>query len=404
VNPSLRGSVSRLGLALLTGALIAGLALYAEPASGATRMVPESHATIQAAIDASATGDTVLIGPGTYRGVGNRDIELRGRNLVVKSRNGPEQTIIDCENAGRGFYLHGYETRAARIEGITVQNGYARYGSPGSPSGGGILCSASSPAIVNCRISGCSSFRGGGMSLATFHGVVDGCTISGNQADEMGGGVAVGWAAFQEAEIKNCVVTGNRADTGGGISFGESGINGLTGCTVSANSSERDGGGIFTGFPIVLDRCIVWGNCSDTGADQIRCGNADIRCSDVDRAGVVTTGTVVYDGDCVNTDPMFCDPYGCGMHTQGDWSLDAASPCLASHSPCGELIGALGLGCGAPTGACCLADGSCLVLTAAQCADQHGTYMGDDTPCDSSTCQPTSVQATTWGQIKASYR
>jgi hypothetical protein len=224
----------------------------------------------------------------------------------------------------------------------------------------------------------------------------------------MGGGVAVGFAAFQEAEIKNCVITGNRSDTGGGVCFGVSGTNGLTGCTVVANSSDGDGGGIFTGFPIVLNKCIVWGNCSVSGSDQIWCGGAEIRCSDVDPTGVgiLPYGTVVYDENCVNTDPMFCDPYACGLHTLGDWTLDTASPCLASHSPCGELIGALGVGCGAPppTGACCLADGSCVVLMASQCVDQHGTYVGDDTSCEPNPCLPTPVQATTWGRIKAAYR
>jgi hypothetical protein len=42
------------------------------------RDVPESYPTIQAAIDASVPGDTVLLSPGTYRGPGNRQIELRG--------------------------------------------------------------------------------------------------------------------------------------------------------------------------------------------------------------------------------------------------------------------------------------------------------------------------------------
>lgn len=37
------------------------------PAHGATLRVPQDHATIQAAVDTAAPGDTVVVGPGTYR-------------------------------------------------------------------------------------------------------------------------------------------------------------------------------------------------------------------------------------------------------------------------------------------------------------------------------------------------
>jgi spore coat protein A len=40
----------------------------------------------------------------------------------------------------------------------------------------------------------------------------------------------------------------------------------------------------------------------------------------------------------------------------------------------------------APAGACCLPDGSCDSLTAAECAAAGGTYQGDDTPCTPLPC------------------
>ena len=39
-------------------------------------------------------------------------------------------------------------------------------------------------------------------------------------------------------------------------------------------------------------------------------------------------------------------------------------------------------------GACCLADGSCIVISSAECAELGGTYQGDDTPCDPNPCTP----------------
>jgi hypothetical protein len=38
------------------------------------------------------------------------------------------------------------------------------------------------------------------------------------------------------------------------------------------------------------------------------------------------------------------------------------------------------------TGACCSADGTCQVIAAAACADQGGTYQGDNTTCDPNPC------------------
>ena len=44
--------------------------------------------------------------------------------------------------------------------------------------------------------------------------------------------------------------------------------------------------------------------------------------------------------DYFSADPLFCDREG------GDYTLHADSPCLGANSPCGELVGALGEGCG----------------------------------------------------------
>ncbi len=43
---------------------------------------------------------------------------------------------------------------------------------------------------------------------------------------------------------------------------------------------------------------------------------------------------------------------------------------------------------GDPMGACCLFDGSCIVVTEAQCQTQGGTYHGDDATCDDAGCAP----------------
>ncbi|MFB3907751.1 MAG: hypothetical protein ACE15D_05030 [Candidatus Eisenbacteria bacterium] len=105
-------------------------------------------------------------------------------------------------------------------------------------------------------------------------------------------------------------------------------------------------------------------------------------------------------GGNFSADPLFCDA------PNGDYTLDWASPCLPGNHPdgvdCG-LIGALDAACGTPpvTGACCLADNSCIVIEAENCP---GTYMGDGTTCTPEICVPTAVDRTTWGRIRGAYR
>ena len=69
--------------------------------------VPADYPNIQQGIDASSNGDTVLVADGIYSGNGNRDITFGGKQIVLKSANGPENTIVDCQgdqwNPRKGF-------------------------------------------------------------------------------------------------------------------------------------------------------------------------------------------------------------------------------------------------------------------------------------------------------------
>jgi len=129
---------------------------------------------IQEGIDAAVDGDTVLVLDGRYTGDGNRDIDFGGRQITVRSENGPDTCIIDCEHAGRGFYFHTGETADAAVEGITIMNG-------STYDGGGVSCESSSPTITDCKFeSNWSSWYGGGMynsdsSPTVRPGLAEGC-------------------------------------------------------------------------------------------------------------------------------------------------------------------------------------------------------------------------------------
>jgi hypothetical protein len=72
------------------------------------------------------------------------------------------------------------------------------------------------------------------------------------------------------------------------------------------------------------------------------------------------------DGSCQTMTAADCAAAG-GTY-QGDTTLCSPDPCPD------------------PTGACCMSDGSCLTATAAECAGAGGTYQGDNTSCVPDPC------------------
>jgi parallel beta-helix repeat protein len=82
--------------ATITTLALAGLLVVAVPAGAKTRTVRPGH-SIQAAIDASKPGDTVLVKPGTYHEylqiVDKDRITLKGKNAVLKPSAGPGTTL-----------------------------------------------------------------------------------------------------------------------------------------------------------------------------------------------------------------------------------------------------------------------------------------------------------------------
>jgi hypothetical protein len=111
--------------------LIAGL-LVAPPALAATRVVhPDGSGdwpTIQSAISASQPGDVIELSDGTFRGPGNRDLDLLGKAVTVRSQSDdPQACVIDCQGSEsdphRGFSFSSGEGAATIIRGVTVTGG-----------------------------------------------------------------------------------------------------------------------------------------------------------------------------------------------------------------------------------------------------------------------------------------
>lgn len=259
-----------------------------------------AKATIQAGIDAAVSGNTVLVAPGTYKGTGNRNIEFKGKNIILKSSGGASATIVDCEQASKGFYIHASETTNAILDGFTVINGYVSGGSTAP----GILVNGASPTIQNCII----------MSNSCAN------------ADIVGAGIGV-WNG--NSRIINCLIVGNTS--GGGTRNGAVcfvyGLNDVINCTFSGNTlSGNDSACIQhegNNGSLRIINTIMWGN---TKPYDIRTAykTPSMSYSCVQDGSYRTNGT----GNITNN-PLFV--------AAGDCHLQSNSPCINKGTTVGAL-------------------------------------------------------------------
>lgn len=142
--------------------------------------VPAEMPTIQEGIDMAKNGDTVLVDDGIYKGDGNVNINFKGKEIIVSSKNGAENAIIDCEEKleTRGFLFTNAETHKSILDGFTIKNGHHKYG-------GGIWCNGASPTIKNCNIY--DTNMGAGIVVFNSDAIISDCSITGTKT---GGGVA----------------------------------------------------------------------------------------------------------------------------------------------------------------------------------------------------------------------
>jgi hypothetical protein len=329
------GCMARTAMMLLAAVFVLG-GLNA-PSLAVPVHVPGDQPTIQAGIDHAAEGDTVLVAPNTYRGVGNRELDFGGVNVVVMSEAGPSQTIIDCEGAGAAFLIWQGEGPSSVISGFGITNG-SRY------TGAAIHVDHSATTIENCVFYGnVADSNGGGIAYAyaPVAGAIRDCTFYGNTAEYRAGGIL---CDASTVDITDCLFYENTVTTtltdpwyGGGALLGNSSTVTATNCTFVRNAASTGAGGVHAWASnvtvensiiafsaegpaagnAILSQCVVFGNA---GGDRL---------SPVDRETLIM-------------DPNFCDM------ANDDYTLCADSPCLAGSldNPWGVHIGALEQGCG----------------------------------------------------------
>ncbi len=227
--------------------------------------------TVQAAIDAAPDfeGASVVLAHGLYTGDGNRDIDLRGKVITVRSADPDDPavvaaTIIDAEGSDndrhRGFYVHNGETEACEIAGLTIRGGYER-------GGGGIWCEYSSPTISRCVITNNhSDFSSGSLLFGAYGGsaigmnggnaTIRGCTIAGNS------GAPALYLGGTRHIVADCTITDNESPVAGGLMCGGMDVT-VSDCTIAGNTGFGGAGGAYLeGARLRVARCVIRENAT----------------------------------------------------------------------------------------------------------------------------------------------
>ena len=379
--------------------------------------------TIQAGIDSSSTGDTVLVSSGTY--LENLRFD---RDVVLLGEQGSELAIIDGSGAGETVVFFGPSTtRKSILDGFRITGGAGSSRHFARPRGGGIYIWGGSPTIRNNL-------------------------IIGNRAERsLGGGIFVGSLDFSqhpEPLIENNVVAENLALLGGGLSLNR-GSPILRGNIIRNNLSITDGGGIFVWLNldhVRIENNQFWDNEAGDHGGAIASWNAqtlggegrvditfNLFVRNVARAeeplitgaggalhiwglkGSIINNTIVY-----NRSSMECEGGGIAMNDLTGWIIQ--KNVIALNSPdglsCREsdmssfsdnlLFGnGLDLGC---ADAVCAVDGSNLLVDPWFCDPESDDFsLAENSPAlgmgasPNPGCGPVDRKPTTWGQIKARY-
>ncbi|MCH7732870.1 MAG: hypothetical protein IIB44_10225, partial [Candidatus Marinimicrobia bacterium] len=335
----------------------------------ATINIPADYSTIQAGIDASTNGDTVLVQPGTYV----ENINFNGKNIVVGSltlttgdTSNISQTIIDGNQDGSVVTFNNSEDMSAVLYGFTIRNGKAKDRAGGGVDwrgGGGIFLDNASPRLIWLIIEDNSTTgtnyteparAGGGLYIEGGNILILNSTIRNNTASECAGL----YAGNCTLTIRNSTISNNQSGNPSGMWAGNSMVN-LFNVVISHNNggvAYYNTHGSFSTFENVTITDNSQGvNCSNGGA-TLNVMNSIIRNDgsfEISLVGGPSTVNIAYtnirggqtgidnqDNSSVNwlsgnidLYPQFVDS------ANGDYHLTDTSPCISRGADSVQIAG-----------------------------------------------------------------
>jgi len=253
----------------------------------------ESGGSIQEAVNAAVSGDTVLVAAGVYSGAGNQGIEIAEKSLVVIAEDGPEATTISLSSVDNAFRIEGTGTESVTICGFNISDGRSQHG-------GAVFVTTAALVLEQCYIHHCVA--------PTFY------------SSGYGGGLCV-WAGA-EAHVSACTFAANIAygagpDPGFGTSvYAYGGTTVLVErCLFMDDGDDWPTGVLFAVGDVYVDQCIFFGE---------------------QEIGWTWSGS----------EYLEIDPYVCGSGNAFEHAPCSDSCCLPSYNPWGAFIGALQVNCG----------------------------------------------------------
>ena len=273
-----------------------GLMLFAlaVPAWGATHRVPADYPTINAGLEAAASGDSVLVAAGTYTDAEFRDIYgdhvlscafLKG-GVVLLSEMGPEVTTIDMLGVVTDWpyvVLSFAQSEPTWIEGFTItgvmdgsnavyvqecpkftmRNCIVRDVDARPNSLGALGVFGLDADVIDSRFVNCQAYGGG--AICQFGGsiLIDGCYVEG--CGNCGVFLNSDLTLPDHAEIRSSEFVGNTGVGGGALNVQDYGGGiAIIGCTFRDNTAQSGGGavtavaGLLT--PTTVSECVFEGN------------------------------------------------------------------------------------------------------------------------------------------------
>lgn len=334
------------GIAVALATFGTGMLVHASVIS-----VPDDEPTIQRAINAAYSGDTIMVAPGQY----DENIDYNGKSLYISSTEGFAATTLRAVFAQKeAVSLTHEEDSSSALIGFTILS------QDFQPA---IRCRNSQPAILYNRFSHGLS-RDDAATCIQIEGGLCSPRIVANMFDQNSGHAIVGKDAGRVVIDSNAFVN-NVADHGsailfdgatdviarGNLLYGNVAIKTATvlfqkvdAITFDHNTVVFNNSG--TGGALVFEEChgVRVTNCligEDRGPYGIDWAGRDTIVAEHDNiwacAAEPFSGCSAGNG-CLFVDPQFCRP------GQYDLTLAANSPCLGAGENSTD-IGALGYGC-----------------------------------------------------------
>jgi len=382
--------------------LVAFFLLLASTSQAVDINVPGDYSTIQAAIDAATSTDRVVVGPGTYA----ENITLKDA-VDVLSTDGPGSTTIDGG---------GVDVRTVVADGVVaIFEGFTITGGDATTNGGGMqVVNNSILMVVDCVFTGNNADgQGGGMSVQGAQADVSNCVFSMNTA---AGGAAVYVDDTQVSEVffTDCEMYDNTATGPGGAMTIRNGAADIVRCSFHGNTATNLGGAISSdGSELLVSECAFYLN---TGSEGGGVSMNAVSSGEIDQCTFYMNSAAL--GGCISctndSDPTISYSILAGS------TAGAALDCGLGSEPIVDCCDMFGNDGGDALPACAVSTGNNISADPQFCMvapEMSGIFtLQSDSPCtalnsacgligrDEEACGTDSVDPSTWGRIKSSYR